>query len=183
MNNPRAAIRTDIATIVPHDAMEAAHQADALAWLDSGVEVFRLAKPATPPKHLVAYFMVVDGDHVLLEDHIKSGLWLPPGGHVEPNEHPRTTVEREAIEELGLAAQFVQESPLLISVTETVGAMPTHTDVSLWYVIQGNRAIDYIFAPDECYSIRWFPMDALPLDRCDPNLARFVDKYRQQIHG
>jgi ADP-ribose pyrophosphatase YjhB (NUDIX family) len=182
MGNIRNAIRADIAAIVPHDALEAAHQADALAWLDSGVEVFRLAKPATPPKHLVAYFMVVDADHVLLVDHIKAGLWLPPGGHVEPNEPPRFTVEREVEEELGLKAQFVQAAPLFITVTETVGAMPTHTDVSLWYVLQGNRAADYTFAADEFHGIRWFPMDALPLNRCDPYLTRFVEKY-QRTHG
>ena len=178
MNNPRATIRADIAAIVPHDALEAAHQADALAWLDSGVEVFRLAKPATPPKHLVACFVVVDGDHVLLVDHIKASRWLPPGGHVEPNEYPRLTVEREAEEELGLKAQFVQAAPLMVTIMETVGAPPIHTDVSLWYVLHGSRTVDYAFAADEFLGIRWFPMNALPLDRCDPHLARFVEKYR-----
>ena len=45
---------------------------------------------------------VTDGG-VLLVNHINAGLWLPPGGHVEPDEHPAQTASREALEELGIA--------------------------------------------------------------------------------
>ena len=75
---------------------------ETLAWIVSGAEIFRIAKPDTPPKHLIAYFMVIVGDHLLLVDHKNSGLWLPPGGHVDLGEHLRDTVIREAGEELGL---------------------------------------------------------------------------------
>lgn len=44
-----------ISTLTPRDALEAAHQADALAWLASTDDVYRRVKPATPPKHLVSY--------------------------------------------------------------------------------------------------------------------------------
>lgn len=43
---------------------------------------------------------------VLLMDHKKAELWLPPGGHVEPGENPRETVRREAKEKLGIDAEF-----------------------------------------------------------------------------
>jgi 8-oxo-dGTP diphosphatase len=99
----RAAIRREVASIRPFDEQEAIHRADALAWIDSGAPLFRYAKPATPPKHLVSYFAVVDGTHILLVDHKNAQLWLPPGGHVEPEEYPRKTVERELFEELGFA--------------------------------------------------------------------------------
>lgn len=62
----RTRIRNEILSIAPIDAIEAAHIADALAWVDSGAEVFRIAKPSTPPKHLVAYFALVDDGHILL---------------------------------------------------------------------------------------------------------------------
>jgi 8-oxo-dGTP pyrophosphatase MutT (NUDIX family) len=53
------------------------------------------------------YIVPVDEESrcMLLGDHRKSGLWLPPGGHVE-EEHPRDTVTREAAEELQIDARF-----------------------------------------------------------------------------
>ena len=71
----RTRIRQEIASIAPHDASEAAHIADALAWVDSGAELFRISKPSTPPKHLVAYFAVLDDGHILLVDHKNAQLW------------------------------------------------------------------------------------------------------------
>ncbi|MEL6690553.1 MAG: NUDIX domain-containing protein, partial [Pseudomonadota bacterium] len=135
----RAQIRDEIAGIVPFDEAERHVVDDALSWLDSGAEIFRLQKPATPPKHLVSYFLLVDGDHILLVDHIKAGLWLPSGGHVDPGEHPRHTVQREIIEELGIEADFLFPTPQFITATRTVGSTAGHVDVSLWYVVKGDR--------------------------------------------
>lgn len=67
----RAAIRREVALIRPFDEQEENHRADALAWIDSGALLFRTAKPAIPPKHLVSYFAVVDGWNILLVDHKK----------------------------------------------------------------------------------------------------------------
>ena len=97
----RSAIRQEVASIEPFDAIEHAHRQDVLAWIDAGAELCRLHKPATPAKHLVAYFVLVDEDHVLLVDHKNARLWLPSGGHVEPGEHPRATVARELEEDSG----------------------------------------------------------------------------------
>ena len=71
----RAQIRDEVASIQPFDEMEESHQADALAWVDSGAPLCRMAKPATPPKHLVSYFAVIDGDNILLVDHRSAQLW------------------------------------------------------------------------------------------------------------
>src|SRR5687767_14543986 len=117
----RSAIRKEVSSIEPFDTLEHAHRADALAWIDSGVELCRTQKPATPPKHLVSYFVLVDHDHVLLVDHRNARLWLPSGGHVEPDEHPRATVVRELQEELGLDLSDPPDAPLMLTVSETVG--------------------------------------------------------------
>ena len=116
------------------DALEAVTRDEVLAWIDSGAELCRIEKPATPPQHLIAYFALVDGDHLLLVDHINAELWLPTGGHVEPGEHPRQTVLREVQEELGIDGVFLHEQPLCLTITETVGKTAGHTDVSLWYI-------------------------------------------------
>src|SRR5713101_5621549 len=103
----RHRIRSEVTAIDPLDDLERQTIANVLAWIDSGAQLCRLEKPATPPKHLVSYFACIDNDHILLVDHKNAQLWLPTGGHIEPDEHPRTTVIREATEELGLEANFI----------------------------------------------------------------------------
>lgn len=53
----------------------------------------------------VAVF-VVHGDYVVLHRHRKLGLWLPPGGHIEPNELPDEAARREVLEETGLTIEL-----------------------------------------------------------------------------
>jgi 8-oxo-dGTP diphosphatase len=172
----RSAIREEVALIEPFDALEHAHRTHVLTWIDSGVELCRTHKPATPPKHLVSYFVLVDGDHVLLADHKNAQLWLPTGGHIEPGEHPRATVARELGEELGLELSESIQAPLMLTVSDTVGATAGHTDVSLWYVIEADRRMALEFCRDEFQSVRWFHFAEAPVSRSDPHLSRFLGK-------
>lgn len=170
-------VRSELFEIKPLDSLEAAHLQDAIAWATSGAPLFRTAKPATPAKHLVSYFAVVDGENILLVDHKNARLWLPSGGHVEPNEDPRTTVVRELKEELGLQIEVADVgSPIMVTVTETVGLTSGHTDVSLWYVVQGDRTATIVFDSVEFNEVRWFAFSQVPLERSEPHLARFLAK-------
>jgi 8-oxo-dGTP pyrophosphatase MutT (NUDIX family) len=162
--------------------VEAAHQEDVLDWINSGADLWRREKPATPPKHLVAYFAVLDvaSRKLLLVDHRKSGLWLPSGGHVEPGEDPVTTVKREAEEELSLQAVLLDDAPVFLTVTETVG-QGTHTDVSLWFAVRASSLEPIAFDAGEFRGVNWFELEALPTARCEPHLARFATKARRQF--
>jgi 8-oxo-dGTP pyrophosphatase MutT (NUDIX family) len=51
-------------------------------------------------------FVVHDG-RVLLLHHPKLRMWLPPGGHIEPNELPDEAAVREVIEETGVLVRLV----------------------------------------------------------------------------
>jgi ADP-ribose pyrophosphatase YjhB (NUDIX family) len=179
----RAAIRSELESIEPLDALELEHRSEALAWVDSGAPLFRTAKPATPPKHLVSYFAVVDGESILLVDHKNAQLWLPPGGHVEEGEHPRDTVTREIREELGFAPAHEIAAPLMVTCTTTVGLTSGHTDVSLWYVVNATRCQALTYDPQEFEGIEWFSFSEVPLDRSDPHLERFIQKLRSRIAG
>ncbi|HEU5137895.1 MAG TPA: NUDIX hydrolase [Steroidobacteraceae bacterium] len=172
----RATIRKEFESIDPLDALELQHRGDALAWVDSGAPLFRTAKPATPPQHLVTYFAVVDGENILLVDHKNAGLWLPPGGHVEQDEHPRETVAREIREELGFAPAHEIAAPLMITCTRTVGLTSGHTDVTLWYVVNAPRTQTITFDEHEFDGVRWFALSEVPLARSDPHLGRFIRK-------
>lgn len=175
----RNGIRDEVASIEPFDRLEQAHCEEALAWIDSGAELCRLQKPATPPKHLVSYFVLVDHDHVLLVDHKNAQLWLPSGGHVEPGEHPRATVARELREELGIELAAAPAAPLMLTSAETVGVTAGHTDVSLWYVIDADRGAPISFDEQEFHSVRWFHFSEAPVSRSDPHLARFLEKLQR----
>ena len=172
----RSAIRNEVSAIRPLDALEAAHRDDALAWIDSGAELCRLAKPANPPKHLVSYFAVVADQQILLVDHRLAHLWLPTGGHVEPGEHPRDTVRRELREELGIVPEQEIGEPLMITCATTVGETAGHTDVSLWYVVQVSRTQELRYDTGEFADVRWFDRDDVPLHRTDPHMHRFLSK-------
>jgi 8-oxo-dGTP pyrophosphatase MutT (NUDIX family) len=57
-------------------------------------------------EHAVAVFVVHDGA-VLLHYHQKLARWLPPGGHVDPDELPHVAAIRETREEVGLEIEVV----------------------------------------------------------------------------
>jgi 8-oxo-dGTP diphosphatase len=172
----RNAIRAEFEMIEPQDSLEQEHLVEALAWVDSGAELCRIAKPAIPPKHLVSYFAVVDGDYILLVDHRNAQLWLPTGGHVEPGEHPRETVVRELQEELCLVPGRPVGAPLMLTCTTTVGLTAGHRDVSLWYVVEASRKQPITFDEQEFNSVRWFRFSEVPFERSDPQMRRFVEK-------
>lgn len=168
--------RAMIAAMTPGDDAEASDLQFALEWIDSGAGIWRQGAIDVPPVHLVSYFAPVDfaARALLLADHRKAGLWLPPGGHVEPGESPLETVHREAREELGLEARPWRPEPLFLTVTETVGSLARHTDVSLWFVLKLAREETVAPDPGEFAGVRWFAWDDLPLARCEPNLTRFA---------
>ncbi|MEL9989809.1 MAG: NUDIX domain-containing protein [Thermoproteus sp.] len=53
-------------------------------------------------KCVVASGILIEDGKVLLIRHKRLGVWLYPGGHVEPNETPSEAVVREFAEETGL---------------------------------------------------------------------------------
>lgn len=171
-------IGAELRLIHPCDQLELDHLARARDWVRSGAPLCRIAPPATPALHLVSYFPLVDGSFVLLGDHISSGLWLPPGGHVEQGEHPRDTVIRECTEELRMRAGFLHPQPILLSIAQTIGANP-HEDVSLWYALRGDATCLPDFDLREYRAMRWFRFDEVPIDDTDPNLERFLGKLSQ----
>jgi 8-oxo-dGTP pyrophosphatase MutT (NUDIX family) len=169
-----------VANISPVDNLEEEHIQDTLCWIQSGAPLFRIRKPDVPPRHFVSYFVLFDEDakKVFLVDHKKAKLWLPSGGHVEINEHPRDAAIRECFEELGIEAEFLNKDPVFLTVTKTVGLTAGHTDVSLWYVLKGDHRALYKFDAEEFMAIRWFGFDEIPYDRSDPHMERFINKLR-----
>jgi 8-oxo-dGTP pyrophosphatase MutT (NUDIX family) len=188
MNKTRTIIRNIVERIEPFDEGERDVVERVLGWIDEGRELYRTASPDVPPEHLVSYFVLVDHPRrsVLLVDHIKAGLWLPTGGHVEPGEDPRGTVLREIAEELGSRAATVASvamMPLFITAGKTRG-QGAHTDISLWYVVAADENMWLDPDPREFRGHRWQTLDSVldtDIDELDPHMHRFVRKLQSRM--
>ncbi|MFK3985250.1 NUDIX domain-containing protein [Micromonospora sp. NPDC050397] len=185
---PSVAVVHDLVSgVEPADELEAQHRLETLRWLESTDDVFRRVKPATPPRHLVSYVVPIDrtDGSLLLVDHINAGLWLPPGGHVEPDEHPAQTARREAEEELGITTDSAfEERPTFLTVTRTVGMDAGHTDVSLWFLVYSDRQQPLRIDHSEFREARWWSLaevQATDGSRFDPHFTRFLAKLRDWV--
>ena len=99
-------------------------------------------------RHFTVTGFVVDGDRTLLHWHRKLGIWLPPGGHIDPNEDPVQAVLREVREETGIVAEIVPSgrsfaftnvaslpAPISIIVADVDGFEP-HQHIDMSYVVR-----------------------------------------------
>jgi ADP-ribose pyrophosphatase YjhB (NUDIX family) len=112
-------------------------------------------------------FIVRDGLTLLLHHH-KLQKWLPPGGHIEPDELPDVAALREVEEETGLKVALLDvgeplgntrrlAQPLCILLEQI---SPTHEHIDLIYVA---RVVDgeLRFAPGEAQEARWYDAQSL----------------------
>jgi 8-oxo-dGTP pyrophosphatase MutT (NUDIX family) len=64
-------------------------------------------------RHFTATGFVVNADRTLLHWHKRLQQWMPPGGHIEPDEDPVQAVLREIREETGVSAEVIPSVPVL----------------------------------------------------------------------
>ncbi|HXF29163.1 MAG TPA: NUDIX domain-containing protein, partial [Chlamydiales bacterium] len=58
---------------------------------------------------------VIEDEKVLLIYHKKHKKWLPPGGHIDPNETPPEAAKREVQEETGLHIEFISQENIQLA--------------------------------------------------------------------
>lgn len=193
MMDSRTKIAKLIKQVKPFDAEEQEHIKYVLDWIASGAPIFRIEKAATPLKHLVSYSVLVDFKEkkILLLDHKKALKKLPSGGHIDKDEMPYETAQRELIEELGIEPKSVfdnQEVPFFVTVMETVGLTPGHVDVSLWYIFEGDSKLKINNETEEFKrefdGFHWLGFDEIlraPIEEFDANMHRFVNKLKEKV--
>jgi len=117
-----------------------------------------LARDENIHSHFCAYFVPFNSDtkQVLLGDHKKSGLWLMPGGHIDANESLLATLNREILEELGVAEFYTERpEPFLLTITNIVtDVRPCKKHFDVWHLMETDGEgleIDYT----EYNEVRW----------------------------
>ena len=168
-NQVHQRIRADVVARQPVDEREAVSVERFLAAFDA------LAAPLdqeSDPIHVTGSGIVVGPRGVVLLEHKRLGIWLQPGGHIDPGESPWAAALRESREETGLEVAFAGPVdgagvPELIHVDVHEGGRG-HTHLDLRYLIDGGDA-DPAPPEGESQNIGWFEWDAA-IDRADPGL-------------
>lgn len=117
---------------------------------------------------VVAY--IVNGDRVLLVDHIALNEWLPVGGHVHLDENPDEALMRKISEECGLNVEITAERPTVQSPGTLFLNRPAminihriddrHRHVALVYFGRTDQT-EAKLNPDDHREIKWFSKEEL----------------------
>ncbi len=82
---------------------------------------------------------------VLLHQHAKLGLFLPPGGHIEPNELPDNAATRETLEETGISVQLIGELAPKSTQPNAPKPLIRPRGVQLEQISVGHEHIDLVY--------------------------------------
>jgi 8-oxo-dGTP pyrophosphatase MutT (NUDIX family) len=139
-------------------------------------ELARLERPYdehADPVHVTGSAIVVGARGIVLHLHKRMGLWLQPGGHVDPGESPAGAALREATEETGLPGlRHPGDGPRLVHVDAHDGPRG-HFHLDVRYLLEAPTDDDPVPPPDESPDCRWFDWDEA-LDVADPGLAGYL---------
>lgn len=162
----------------PADALEREHHARMLKLVASGSDAF--SRLSYSPGHFTASAFVVapESDHVLLILHAKLGLWLQPGGHIDPTDDSlEAAARRELLEETGLEhVRSLQTTPLDldIHVIPARGNVEAHEHFDVRFVYQASST--ECNASSDALAAKWIPIDDLTGTDTDESVRRAVRK-------
>ncbi|NNN01047.1 MAG: NUDIX domain-containing protein [Acidimicrobiaceae bacterium] len=158
-----------LASIDPVDAREEhsiALTLDRLTWNDDPFDEFG------DDHHLTASAFIISSRGVILHRHRRLGIWVQPGGHIDPGESPSDAAVRESLEETGLVARHVD--PELLFHVDVHPGPRGHTHYDLRFVLTAEP-IEPTPAPGESTEVYWFDFVAAR-ERCEPGLVAALVK-------
>lgn len=147
-------------------------------------------------KHFTATVYMLRDDHVLLIFHKKMQKWLPPGGHLNPNEAPHEAAKREAIEETGIEVEFTLQENIWVErwnassiprpymcLLEEIPAykdQPAHQHIDFVYVGKpvGGTELENL---DETDGLRWFTLEEIEALESDVTIFEETKQVLKQL--
>ncbi len=155
------------------DAKEAADRTAMLGFLESLPAPFSAQQHEA---HFTASALVLDAGRssTCLVLHRKLGLWLQPGGHVEPGDESMALAAlREVREETGLDARLAAEHSVHLDIHEIPDRpdMPAHLHLDVRFLVVADG--DELTLSDESTDVRWWPLDDAARAG-DESLARLI---------
>lgn len=149
-----ARLREQLRAHVPTDPREEGSLRRARAlfdWLASPLD------EEADPAHVTGSAIVRDDvGRVLLHRHKRLGIWLQPGGHVDPGESCEDAAVREVLEETGVVATHALPRPLHVDVHEGPRGH-LHLDVR-WLLHAAGDQVPAP-APGESPDVAWLEPD------------------------
>jgi 8-oxo-dGTP pyrophosphatase MutT (NUDIX family) len=165
-----AQLRDAIVAHEPQDPREARSRQLTLSlldWLPAPLD------QEADPAHVTGSAIVLDqAGRVLLHRHKRLGVWLQPGGHLDPGENAAEAAVRETLEETGLAALHPATGPDLVHVDVHEGPRG-HVHLDLRYLLLADGGASFSPAPGESSDVAWFGTDRL-LEVADASLRSAV---------
>lgn len=151
------ALARQLATHVPGDDLEAralVRIRRLVTWL---VDPF---DEHADPTHVTGSAIVGNGDgRILLHRHKRLGIWLQPGGHLDPGEQPWDAAVRETLEETGVRASHPGATPVLIHVDVHEGPRG-HVHLDLRYLLRADGSPRLHPGPGESPDVAWKDLEA-----------------------
>lgn len=156
----RAGVRAAVAARFPVDEREDLSQQLFLSHLDALEDPFN---ETADPVHVTSSAIVVsaasspatmDQGSVALVLHKRLGIWLQPGGHIEPGELTWEAAIRESREETGLDVRHPSGGPALCHLDVHPGPNG-HTHLDLRYLLVAPQ-IEPSPAAGESPDVRWY---------------------------
>jgi 8-oxo-dGTP pyrophosphatase MutT (NUDIX family) len=119
-------------------------------------ELERLEQPCdehADPVHITGSVLITGPRGVILLKHRKLGIWVQPGGHVDPGETPAEAALREGVEETGLRLTLAE--PQCVHVDVHPGPRG-HTHLDMRYVCHAADNRDPEPPQGESQEVFWF---------------------------
>jgi 8-oxo-dGTP pyrophosphatase MutT (NUDIX family) len=120
-----------------------------------------------PTRDFCVAVFVVHAGRVLLHYHRKLGRWLPPGGHIEPNELPDEAAVREVWEETDVGISLRDDRGIDVAGPGEPRQLCRPAGIQLEDIAPGHQHIDLVYfatgePADPRAEVGWFGPDEWP---------------------